>query len=110
MCSMHYRRWRRAEGLELPDKWDETRYERWKKRQDQKRNTQVEPIRNADVFDRDGWVCGICGKPVDPALEWPDPYCATLDHIKPLSLGGGHVWENVRLAHARCNAVRGAGN
>lgn len=107
MCSMHYRRWRRAEGLEKSPVWDEERYQRWKKRQHRKRSTQVQPIRNTDVFERDNWICGICGSAVDPELSWPDPRCATLDHIVPLSLGGDHIWENVRLAHARCNSRRG---
>lgn len=107
MCSMHYRRWRRAEGLEKAEPWSEERYQHWKKRQDQKRANQVQPIRNVDVFERDKWICGICGEPVGRSLEWPDPLCATLGHILPLSKGGHHVWENVRLVHARCNSGRG---
>lgn len=107
MCSMHYRRWRRAEGLENPAPWDESRYAAWKKRRDQKISTQVAPIRSREIFERDEWLCGICGGRVDKSLEWPHPMCATIDHIVPLSRGGHHMPENVRLAHARCNVARG---
>ena len=32
---------------------------------------------------------------------------ATVDHLVPLVQGGEHVWENVALAHRRCNLSRG---
>ena len=52
-------------------------------------------------------VCQICGLLVDDtAIEnghikrlYP-----TIDHIIPLSKGGTHTWNNVRLAHMACNA------
>jgi 5-methylcytosine-specific restriction endonuclease McrA len=52
-------------------------------------------------------VCQICGLLVDDtAIEnghikrlYP-----TIDHIIPLSKGGSHTWDNVRLAHMSCNA------
>lgn len=50
--------------------------------------------RNA-VFERDRGVCGICGRPVDPA-DWH------LDHIVPLG-PGDHVYANVRISHPACN-------
>ena len=108
MCSMHYRRWSRQVGREKPEAWSQERYERWKKRQDQKHATQVQPIRNVDVFERDGWRCGICDDLIDRSLVWPDPMCATLDHIIPLSEDGTHTLDNVRAAHARCNIQKGA--
>jgi len=69
---------------------------------------EYEPIRKQDVYERDGWVCGICLLPVDPALRFPDPMSASLDHVVPLAAGGPHRPHNVRLAHHRCNTVRGA--
>lgn len=108
MCQKHWRRWARQTGRERPEGWSQARYERWKKRQDQKRVTQVEPIRNVDVFERDRWTCGLCSMAIDPSLAWPDPMCATLDHITPLSEGGTHTWENVQAAHARCNIQKGS--
>lgn len=56
---------------------------------------------------RDRWRCGICGKKVNRGFRVPHPLAATLDHIVPMSLGGGHVRSNVHLAHFRCNTLKG---
>ena len=66
------------------------------------------PIVKREVYERDGWVCGICGDPIDPALRFPDPGSATLDHRRPLSRGGSHTLDNVQAAHLTCNASKGA--
>ena len=34
-------------------------------------------------------------------------YRATIDHIIPRSKGGGDEIENLQLAHARCNKIKG---
>lgn len=65
-------------------------------------------IDRTSIFDRDRWTCGICELPVDPAAPFPEPGAATLDHIVPMSQGGGHVPENVQCAHFYCNTVKGA--
>jgi hypothetical protein len=59
-----------------------------------------------DIYERDQWLCGICGQLVDPKLAWPDTKSASLDHVIPLALGGGHLRSNARVAHLRCNVVR----
>lgn len=59
------------------------------------------------IFDRDGWICGICDDPVDRAMEYPDPMSVSLDHIIPLSKGGSHTPENVQCAHLDCNLRKG---
>ena len=48
--------------------------------------------------------CGICGNPVDKTLKWPNPLCATVDHIIPV-IKGGHPNDlhNLQLAHWCCN-------
>lgn len=64
------------------------------------------------LFNRDRGVCQLCGKPCDwedireqdGALIAGDNY-PSIDHILPLSSGGEHSWENVRLAHRRCNTL-----
>jgi 5-methylcytosine-specific restriction endonuclease McrA len=60
------------------------------------------PIDREAIFERDGWLCGICGE----LVEADD---ATLDHIVPISLGGADEPSNVRLAHSLCNSRRGDG-
>ena len=46
------------------------------------------------VFYRDGFACQYCGK---------ETKNLTLDHIKPRSQKGPHVWENVVSACIPCN-------
>lgn len=56
---------------------------------------------------RDGDICQICGLPVDDtdiSNGHARSMYPTLDHIIPLSKGGSHTWDNVQLAHMRCNA------
>lgn len=60
-----------------------------------------------EIFERDGWICGICDDPVDRAMEYPDPMSVSLDHIIPLSKGGSHTPENVQCAHLDCNLRKG---
>lgn len=60
----------------------------------------------AFICDRDRWQCGICRKPVDRRLQHPEPMCASLDHIVPVSRGGTNDLWNLRLTHLRCNLTR----
>lgn len=62
----------------------------------------LETIALGLVAERDGWRCHICKKKVEVGD-------ASVDHLVPLSKGGDHSWENVSLAHKRCNSRRGPG-
>lgn len=53
------------------------------------------------VYDRDGGLCHICGKPVDRKRM-------SLDHVVPIARGGQHVFTNVRASHRSCNFGRSA--
>jgi hypothetical protein len=61
------------------------------------------------VADRDGWICRIpgCGLPVERGMRFPDPWSPSVDHVIPVSFGGGNDPENLRLAHLVCNMRRG---
>jgi hypothetical protein len=63
-------------------------------------------IRFIDIAERDHWRCGICDRRVAADRKHPDPLCASLDHILPVSAGGGDGPENIRLVHLRCNLSR----
>lgn len=67
---------------------------------------EYEAIDKLKVFRRDRWTCGICGERVNPSLRYPDPMSASLDHIVPISCGGGHIWSNVQCAHLGCNSSK----
>jgi 5-methylcytosine-specific restriction endonuclease McrA len=60
-----------------------------------------------DIFERDKWICALCGQPVDPSLKNPHPQSKSIDHIIPVSKGGAHTMENVQLAHLVCNIRKG---
>ena len=64
----------------------------------------------AGVYERDGWICQLCSKPVDPELDPNDRMAATLDHIecRSWSLIPDDSPANLRLAHRACNSRRGA--
>lgn len=52
-------------------------------------------------------VCGICGKPVDKSIKYPDPMSPTIDHIIPIAQHGDPVaLENLQLAHRCCNRLK----
>ena len=70
--------------------------------------TTIERVDRETVFETDGWVCGICGKPVDKSLSWPDAMSVAMDHVIPLSRGGSHSYENVQCSHVSCNSRKGA--
>jgi 5-methylcytosine-specific restriction endonuclease McrA len=59
-----------------------------------------------DVFEFYDWTCIICDEEIDKTVKWPDPGCATLEHVIPLSRGGTHTWDNVAPAHLLCNDLK----
>jgi len=60
------------------------------------------------IGERDGWTCGICHQPIDPALSvYESDDAATVDHIVPRVAGGTHEDGNLQIAHLRCNNAKG---
>ena len=55
------------------------------------------------IYEYYDWECHLCGENIDRDLTSPDPMCATIDHIVPLSQGGLHEWTNLAPAHLSCN-------
>lgn len=54
----------------------------------------------ADLHERDGGVCQLCG-------ERCAPWDATRDHVTPWTRGGPDTRENLQLAHEWCNQAKG---
>ena len=68
------------------------------------------------VYEKDAGVCYLCGGMCDwddietrddGTMVAGDRY-PSIDHVYPISLGGTHTWDNVRLAHRWCNTVKSA--
>lgn len=66
------------------------------------------------LYRRDSGFCYICGMKcsfedyiVRGGKKVLGDWYPTIDHIMPLCNGGSHSWSNVKLAHKRCNEVKG---
>lgn len=70
------------------------------------KTTRAESVSPKAIFDRDGWMCGICGEEVLAGVQVPHPLSPTLDHIVPLSKGGSHTKDNLQCAHFSCNVAK----
>ena len=67
------------------------------------------------LYERDKGICQLCGtkcnwndkKEINGATIVGNTY-PSIDHILPISKGGTDEWENLQLAHFKCNWVKGA--
>lgn len=55
------------------------------------------------LIQRDGLTCSICGLQCLHGGDSRASLYPTIDHIIPISRGGGHTWNNVQIAHRICN-------
>lgn len=62
------------------------------------------------IFERDGWICQICGQKINRRLKYPNPRSGSIDHIVPLSKDGIDTPSNVQASHLRCNLGKHATN
>ena len=66
------------------------------------------------LFTRDNSICWLCGEPCDMqdhryndnGVFIAGPTYPSIDHIVPIAKGGAHQWDNVALAHVRCNTIK----
>ena len=93
-----------------PEQYGERHRKRDAVRRARKAGATVESFTHLEVYERDQWVCGICGDPVDKTLSYPHPLSPSLDHVVPLARQGKHSRANTRLAHLNCNVRRGVGH
>lgn len=68
---------------------------------------RVEDFTPRDIYVRDGWICQLCGDPIDRRLLWPDPLSKSIDHRVALKNGGDHSLANCWAAHLVCNLRKG---
>lgn len=58
--------------------------------------------------DKFGDCCGLCGKSLDFTITRDgDPHLVTIDHINSRVLKGSNDFENLQLAHYKCNQAKG---
>lgn len=65
------------------------------------------------LFRRDKGICALCGRRCDledytvrEGVFIAGDWYPSVDHIKPISKGGLHSWDNVQLAHRLCNTLK----
>lgn len=68
---------------------------------------RLEPVRFADIYDRENGKCHICGLSASRHREIGDLLRATIDHVTPIAKGGDHSKQNTRIAHFTCNSTKG---
>ena len=79
------------------------------KRQARKRGLLAESFHPFEVFDRDNWHCRICLMPTPRHMRGTiESNAPELDHIMPLSRGGGHTRSNTQCLCRACNQKKGA--
>lgn len=65
-------------------------------REARKKQTFVEYVDPIRLYERDAGICGICKQSVHVnAFE--------VDHIRPISKGGEHSYQNTQISHPSCN-------
>lgn len=73
-----------------------------------KRTANHEPYSRFAIFQRDNFICHICGEPLNTdavAPQWDSP---TIDHVMALCNGGSDAPSNVKAAHFLCNSIKGS--
>jgi len=83
-----------------------TERERLARKNHSRRTTGKMPSK-AQVLERWGNRCHLCGKKIDLRLSGKDRAGFTFDHVIPVSKGGTNDPENIRPAHFACNIARG---
>lgn len=81
-----------------------------RKRKALKRGNSHESYTGNYIFERDGWICQLCGQKINKRLKYPNPRSGSIDHIVPLSKGGNDSPMNVQATHLRCNVGKNAIN
>lgn len=66
----------------------------------------IRPEKRARIYARDGHCCCYCGRHESECTE--GPAALTLDHVRPVELGGGNAASNLVTACWRCNSSKQA--
>lgn len=78
--------------------------DRSRRRRARHKQAVIEVFTATEIFERDGWRCHICRRPVRRSVDPNHDRAPTLDHLIPLARGGEHSRRNVATAHRICNS------
>ena len=86
----------------------------YKRKRINKHNLVDKDISLKKLYKRDKGICYLCGEPCDfndKVITDEGHYIVgetypSIDHVIPIAKGGKHSWENVKLAHHRCNTLK----
>jgi hypothetical protein len=81
--------------------------ERSNRHRARKAGCEAETVDFIAVLKAQGWICGLCGLPMDPALKPPDRKSISLGHEPALSCGGAHIASKIEGQHLGCNLDKG---
>lgn len=92
------RRWQQANAEKQRGVWAAKR----SRRLALQNGTRLGRVDFTGILATHGMVCHLCTGPIDGMAD------LHFDHVVPLALGGPHVTENIKPAHAACNMKKGA--
>lgn len=92
-------------------------YERekdYRRRMSMRNNGDMQDISILKLMERDNNTCYLCGNEVDINdyhIDKKGTFIAgnnypSIEHVIPLSKGGTHTWDNVKLACRYCNSIK----
>ncbi len=100
-----YREANREKIMKKQKQWNEANPEKNREKarryKAQKINASIGEVCYKTILERDGYVCHLCNGPV----EKDDVH---FDHVIPVSRGGAHSMENIKVAHSYCNRSKHA--
>lgn len=78
---------------------------------------RIDNITLKKLYKRDKGKCYLCGggcdwndwRVSDKGNKYPGDNYPTIEHVIPISRGGLNAWDNVRLAHWKCNIEKADG-
>lgn len=70
------------------------------------RRAPYEIFSRIEIFERDNYVCQLCGEAVERNVHPRHPKAPSLDHIIPIKHGGAHTRENTQCTHLMCNCIK----
>ena len=103
--------WRQPRKIRCPSCARKRKQQEWRRnnswRRAKLRNAERVPYLPENILRRDGYCCQHCGRKTRPDWNIHHPLYPTVDHIVPLSRGGGDIPSNLQCLCRGCNMSKG---